>query len=202
MFLGTIVMWVLFIPWDIWFTQQGIWGFNEKFILGEFIANLPVEEWLFFLFVPFSCVFIYEVLIYFTPSNPLIRIQNKVTSAIIMLSFTLSIIFVDRTYTFFTFSLLSLMLLWHLIVKKTQWIGRFYLAYLLIQIPFLLVNGALTGLFTSEPVVWYNNAEMMGPRLITIPLEDLGYNMLMILIVITVHEEYKKRRMIKSELVP
>ncbi|MCA1762801.1 MAG: lycopene cyclase domain-containing protein [Flavobacteriales bacterium] len=42
-------------------------------------------------------------------------------------------------------------------------------------------------------MVWYNNAENMGIRLITIPVEDMGYNMLMLLIVITVLEMFKVR---------
>lgn len=55
------------------------------------------------------------------------------------------------------------------------------------------MNGVLTGMFTEEPIVWYNNAENVSTRLITIPVEDIGYNMLMLLIVITVLEMFKVR---------
>ncbi len=193
-FLGSLVMWALFIPWDMWFTANDAWGFNEKYTIGLHIGNLPIEECMFFVVVPFACAFIYEVLYYFVPLNILKPAQNAISAILILLSFALSIVFVDRIYTFITFSLLSLFLIWHLLVKRAEWIGRFYFAYIIIQLPFFLVNGALTGLFTKEPVVWYNNSVIMGPRLITIPLEDMGYNMLMLLIVITVLEEYKKRK--------
>jgi len=195
-FLGTGVMCLLFIPWDVWFTANGVWGFNHEFITGLYVGNLPVEEWMFFIVVPFACAFIYEVLNYFAPVAPLKPIQNKITAGLIFISFILSVVFVDRLYTFTTFSLLCLFLIWHLLINRSEFLGQFYLAFLIIQIPFLLVNGALTGLFTDQPVVWYNNAENMGLRLLSIPLDDVGYNMLMLLIVITVLEKYKARKLV------
>jgi lycopene cyclase domain-containing protein len=194
-FLGTAIMMLLFVPWDVWFTSKEVWGFNDRFITGITIGNLPIEEWMFFIVVPFACGFIYEVLNYFLPKPVLAPIQNKITAAIIFLSFVLAVVYVDRLYTFTTFSLLSLFLIWHLVINRSTFLAQFYLAYIIIQIPFILVNGALTGMFTDEPVVWYNNAENIGIRIITIPVEDMGYNMLMLLIVITVLEMYKRRRL-------
>jgi len=195
-FLGTAVMMLLFIPWDVWFTSTGVWGFNETYITGIKLGNLPVEEWLFFIIVPYACVFIYEVLNYFVPAPVLAPVQHKITAVLIFIGFILSVVYVDRLYTFTTFSLLTLFLVWHLIVNQSTYLGRFYLSYIIIQIPFLLVNGTLTGMFTEEPVVWYNNAENMGLRIITIPVEDMGYNMLMLLIVITVLEQFKTRKFV------
>ena len=43
------------------------------------------------------------------------------------------------------------------------------------MIPFLIVNGLLTGSFIEGEVVWYNNAENLGIRLGTIPIEDIVY---------------------------
>lgn len=193
-FLGIAVMSILFIPWDVWFTSKEVWGFNDRFISGIRIANLPIEEWLFFIVVPFACSFIYEVLNYFLPNPPLKNIQDRITAFLILFSFVISVLFVDRLYTFTTFSLLCLFLIWHLLINRSDYLGQFYLAFIIIQVPFLLVNGALTGLFTDEPIVWYNNAENLNLRLLTIPVDDIGYNMLMILIVITVLEQYKSRR--------
>lgn len=193
-FLGIAVMTLIFVPWDVWFTSKSVWGFNDRYITGFKLAGLPVEEILFFIVVPFACAFIYEVLNYFLPVSPLEKIQNKITAGIIFLSFAVSIVFVDRLYTFTTFSLLALFLIWHLLINRSDYLGKFYLSYIIILIPFVLVNGALTGMFTQEPIVWYNDSENMGIRIITIPLDDFAYNMLMLLIVITILESFKVRR--------
>ena len=192
-FLGIAVMGLLFVPWDVWFTSKGIWGFNERFLTGIKIANLPIEELMFFIAIPYACTFLYEALNYYMPKPVLKPIQHKITAALIFISFVLSIVFVDRLYTFTTFSLLSLFLIWHLLINRSDFLGQFYLLFIFVQIPFMIVNGVLTGMFTDEPIVWYNHAENMGIRLITIPVDDIGYNMLMLLIVITVLEMFKVR---------
>jgi len=52
---------------------------------------------------------------------------------------------------------------------------RFYLAFIIILIPFFIVTGVLTGTGLDKPVVWYDNNENLGVRLGTIPVEDIGY---------------------------
>ncbi len=48
-------------------------------------------------------------------------------------------------------------------------------------IPFFIVNGVLTGSGIENEVVWYNDAENIGIRLFTIPLEDSAYAFSMLL---------------------
>src|SRR6187455_2356000 len=60
--LASTIVAVPFISWDIWFTATGVWWFNSNYTLDYFIAGLPVEEWLFFICIPFSCVFTYYCL--------------------------------------------------------------------------------------------------------------------------------------------
>ena len=52
---------------------------------------------------------------------------------------------------------------------------QFYISFIVVLIPFFIVNGILTGATLSSPVVWYNNAHNLGLRLYTIPIEDIGY---------------------------
>ncbi len=60
--IGLLVL--IFGSWDIFAAWRGHWYFNRAGIIGPKIANLPVEEWLFFIVVPFCCIFTWEALKY------------------------------------------------------------------------------------------------------------------------------------------
>ena len=58
-------MMLVHIPIDIVFTKLQIWSFNNDYVSGLYLFKLPIEEWLFFIVIPFCCVFIYESINYF-----------------------------------------------------------------------------------------------------------------------------------------
>ena len=66
----------------------------------------------------------------------------------------------------------------------------FYTTFILIIIPFLIINGALTGLFFDQTVVWYNNKEILGLRIFTIPIEDAFYAHQLILLNLMFYKKY------------
>ncbi len=55
----------VFILWDVMAASRGHWSFNEKYIIGFRVFNLPVEEILFFIIIPFCALFTWEVVKYF-----------------------------------------------------------------------------------------------------------------------------------------
>lgn len=55
------VFWV----WDAIATARGHWWFNERYVLGIWILDMPVEEWLFFVAVSFVAIFTWESTKYF-----------------------------------------------------------------------------------------------------------------------------------------
>jgi lycopene cyclase domain-containing protein len=93
----------------------------------------------------------------------------------------LAIVYKDRAYTAvnFTFTVLLLGLVY---LTQRKLLSQFYFSYLLILIPFAIVNGILTGSYIEGQVVWYNDLENLGIRLGTIPFEDLFYGMSLILL--------------------
>ncbi len=191
LFLAMIIPAIIYIAWDIYFTSKGIWGFNERYYVRETrIINLPLEEILFFFVVPYCCVFIYECIRVYFP-----RIKNKKTGDRILMALAVALLIVGfyfsgRHYTSWTFSFTAVFIaLIYLFGNyfKTFDATAFLVSYVVILVPFLLVNGFLTAI----PVVLYNDVENLGIRIYTIPFEDVFYGMLLVLMNIVIYEKLK-----------
>jgi lycopene cyclase domain-containing protein len=139
-----------------------------------------VEEWLFFVVVPWATFFIYEVLQLFFPWTQSKQRAFVVVEMIAAASATLALVYHDRWYTLTAAGGLALGSTW-LLWKRPWWTAAFLRSWGVGLIPFFIVNGVLTGMFLPEPIVWYNNAENMGLRLGTIPVEDALYGTFMML---------------------
>jgi len=188
---AVLVVALVFIIWDVVFTISGVWGFNESYLSGLFFLGLPMEEWLFFFTVPFACVFIYECLNFYIKKDLLKDIEPYLTKLLIVLFLGIGIWKFNHAYTATTFLGSGLFLLYHQLFERASYRSRFYLAYLVTWLPFMLVNGVLTGGFTQEPVVIYNPEEYFGFRIGSVPIDDSVYSFLMLLGVTTLFERWR-----------
>lgn len=193
LFLGILVMASIFLAWDAAFNMIGVWGFNPRYVIGVYFLDLPLEEWLFFLFIPYSCMFLYEVMRHFVPKDVMRPAVRQLSFALVLLLLIVGLLHWDRLYTSTTFISTALLLAYHVSIAKAKWLGRFYIGYVVSLVPFLLVNGILTGWLLPEPIVWYNDSENLGIRINTIPIEDSVYLMLMMLIILPFHERGAER---------
>lgn len=178
LFPAVLIMGAFFIAWDAFFGYTGVWGFNDRYLLGGRLAGLPWEEWMFFVTVPFGSFFIYRCLQAYFPNDSLRPYDKGITLVLSAVLLVLGIIHVEKLYTATTFLLTGGFLLYHYLYIPNTYRTLFYRAFLLILVPFLLINGVLTGGFTAAPVVVYNPEEFMGYRIGTIPVEDAVYGFL------------------------
>ena len=173
--ISTSIIAILYLVWDAIFTQHGIWGFNHDYCLDLFILKLPLEEILFFFIIPFCSLFIHYA---FYSVLPKFRLSAKVTKWLTLLIIAifgiLVITYFSKMYTvvnaIFLIVVLIIGLKFHF-----ELLQKFFISFLIILIPFIIVNGILTGAITETPIVWYDNAHNLGLRIFTIPVEDFGY---------------------------
>lgn len=183
---------LLYILWDFYFTAKGVWSFNEAYIIGIKLYNLPIEEVLFFFVVPYCCMFIYECIRSYFPRVLTIIWADKLLLILAVVLLIAGIINYNKYYSSWTFIFTSVFLIaLHFINKKATIFnaGLFVVSYAVMLIPFLIVNGFLT----AVPVVLYNDAENLSFRIYTIPFEDIFYGMLLILLNAVIYEKLKAK---------
>ena len=178
-FFGLIGMLLIFIPWDIWFTSLGIWGFNPKYLTGLYFFNLPIEECLFFICIPFCCIFTYHV-VWTLSKNKSFKPMKRTCWIISFALLLAGVLLNDMMYTAYTFIGLSIAML---IAPYYVNMKVFFKTYLILLFPFLVVNGLLTGSFIEEQIVWYDDNNNISLRILTIPVEDFFYSFFMLLVV-------------------
>lgn len=186
---GMAITGLVFLFWDVLFTVKGVWLFNSEYITGIKLFELPLEEILFFLTVPFSCIFIYACLNYYVSWSIPEGVSKWISNLIIVLSAVMISVYTDRLYTIVTFSLLLMLMVLLQYIFKSPWLKRFYMAYIVSLLPFYIVNGVLTAI----PIVLYNNAENIGKRVGTIPVEDHFYSMALLVMNVGFFEYFKNK---------
>ncbi len=187
-FSAIIPVLAFFIIWDVFFTRMGVWGFNPMHLSGIYFFVLPLEEWLFFVTIPFASLFTYEVVNYHFPQDYLKKAGKPMALILAAILIIAGLFSLEKWYTSVTFLLSGAWLLMNVFAFKVKYLGQFFIAYGLILIPFFLVNGVLTGSMIPEEVVYYNDLENLGIRLFTIPIEDSIYGMLLILMNVNIFE--------------
>ena len=190
-FISNLIVASLFILWDSYFTKIGVWGFSPAYISGIYFINLPVEEILFFVCIPYACVFTYFAMNLFYNlhwENKTERIIVLIFSGILMFS---GIYFYSRLYTSWSFISLSVLLFVFKFFLKVNWLGKLMTIFILLLIPFFIVNGILTGTGLESPVVWYNNNHNLTIRILTIPVEDIFYGFELVLLNVGIYEFIK-----------
>jgi lycopene cyclase domain-containing protein len=202
LFVAIALMMAVFVPMDMLFVHWGVWGFSPRYVLGIELGNLPIEEWLFFPVVSYGCLFIYECLRHYVRTDPLRRLHRPVLAAIAGIGLLLALTHPLRLYCSLKVGATAVVVLWVTYWLRPAYLPRFLLTYVLSWIPFLLMNGVLTGAFIEGEIVWYAPEHILGIRIGTIPIEDAYYSLLMLLTTTIAYESLKRRRVAQTPCAP
>ncbi len=185
-----------FLIWDGLFTSWGVWSFNPKYVIGLYFFGMPIEEFLFFICIPYACVFSYhcfKVLFDFSKFQYFARLFYAVLASILLI---VAVLHLPKLYTSVTFILCSAFL-FYLVARNEKMLATFFFTFLFILIPFILSNGVLTGSFFGRTIVSYNDNHNLGIRILTIPFEDTFYGMLMLMLNVWGYEKGLKSKQTK-----
>jgi lycopene cyclase domain-containing protein len=179
-----------FIVWDILVTGRH-WWFNEQYISGWRLFGLPLEEWLFFITVPFACLFVWKQLRDKLDSTAFsgFRAMRRVLLAAPLPAVYL--IYVGKEYSGITLLALSFTALLDMLLRTDifRWKGT-YLYLSIITIFILIFNGYLT----ARPVVLYNISYQIPLHIFAIPIEDFGYGYALLLLNAILFQKFSEAR--------
>lgn len=191
---ASVLVAIPFIAWDVWFTAKGVWWFNINYTMGLNIAGLPLEEWLFFIFIPFSCIFTYYSIDKFFKMEWLSGFNNLIVFVTVIVCSVTALLYYDKIYTLITSLSAILTVVYLHFIAKVDWISKASLVFTILMLGFLPVNGILTGTGLDTPIVNYNPDDFLGIRILTIPIEDSVYGYTQFLLVLYFFKHFKQSK--------
>jgi lycopene cyclase domain-containing protein len=184
-----------YILWDILVTMRGDWWFEEEFLIGIEIFVLPIEEILFFIVVPFACIFIYENLEYFVKDKK-ISFNKWFYLALATIFVIVGIIFWQQDYTILSMFSCALFFIIASVIYPQILKSRNYWFYIILSfIPFIIFNYLLTSLIVvsyNPDAIWGGSGAWNG-RIFTIPIEDFFYNFSMLSFYLLIYLYFKEK---------
>jgi len=172
--LAILTVGLLYLLWDAFVTARGDWQFNPVYT-GDFrIFGLPTGEILFFIAIPYACLFVYECVVgYF--GNAVWFEVNPVTLYCGALAFVgAAWLFRNLGYTFIAMASVAVFLSTLAIGAPTLVGTSAFWIWTAISFTLFVV---VDGLYTSLPTIFYNPKAIWGLRIGSIPLEDFFYNL-------------------------
>ena len=174
--LSILTVGAVYVVWDVFATRRGDWSFNEEYTGTLRVAGLPLEEILFFVVVPYACIFVLEVLRAYLPEREWVlpRWLLAVGGGLLIVT---GLVLYRLPYSITVFVVTGAFFLLIGLQRPSPADRRsFWLALAISYVPFLIANGVLTAM----PVVMYGEGHILGIRVGSIPLEDFLYSFSML----------------------
>ncbi len=165
-----------YVVWDVVATARGDWAFAHAYTSGIEVLGLPLAEILFFVVVPYSCLFIYEALHAFLPDWEL-PVPHVLYAAVAVAALALAALYHEQSYTATVLVVTAAFFVVAPLFFRDVLASMHFWLYLLFSfVGFLIFNYLLT----AAPVVTYGGWAIWGIRMTTIPVEDFLYNISML----------------------
>ncbi|MBN1560122.1 lycopene cyclase domain-containing protein [candidate division KSB1 bacterium] len=186
-FAAAVATLIPFIIWDSLVSGRH-WWFNQEYTLDFRIMGLPPGEWLFFITVPFACLFIWEIITYFHTGHAIRVIDRLRLVWLLIIPLGVWIALAGKEYTGIVLLVFSLVMLLDKFLKTNITLDGRYYTFLAIQIALMLI---FNGYLTARPVVLYDPSYQLNFRIFTIPIEDFIYGISHVTLTIIIYTKMK-----------
>ncbi len=186
--ISVVVVGLIYLVWDVLAVRKGHWRFNDEYVGRRRFFDLPLGEYLFFVCIPYACLFLYEVGVAYLGNAQLFPWKGW-WSWIVGGMFLVGCWLVrDKGYTVLAlFSAAVFFVLQGVFVPQLLGQTGFLFFLSLSTLGFLVVDG----LYTSLPTIFYNPEANTRLRVFTIPIEDFVYNISHLGLVLLVYLQVK-----------
>ncbi len=181
---------VFFSVIDGFFTRWSLCGLNSQYILGFYWLGLPLEQIAFYFSMPLASLVIYEAVAKLLPKDVMRLFTKAITVFLLLLTIVLFFVFRKQLYTSVTMLLCAFLLSYRAWVAQPKSLSRFYLSYLFVLIPVLMIYGILT----SIGALWYDPKQIIGLKLAAIPVENMLYFFALFLMNVGIYDGFKHRK--------
>lgn len=186
-FKSILISLVVFVAWDAMVTGRH-WWFNDRYILGIKFIKLPIEEWLFFITIPYASLFIWEVFAAYFKNREIKSLQVVPRILYVGIPAGIGLFALGKEYTGLVLIALGIVALLDWKLKTKLFLQLRTIQYLAISaLAMLIFNGYLTW----RPVVLYSDIYQLNFRIHTIPIEDFGFGYALILLCTILYEKFK-----------
>ena len=139
--VSIFVVGIFFVGWDAFATLRGHWSFNPVYVNEIKILGLPIEEILFFVTVPYSCLFVFESILQFIGDKKIFTSKKWVSLIIGAFIIAVAFVFYSNEYTFLAILSVGLSVLIVSLINFKLFSSRAYWIYtFLTLILFLIFN--------------------------------------------------------------
>lgn len=187
---------VPFVAWDAAVAGRH-WWFSEAYTLGPKLFGLPLEELGFFLVVPLGCLTFWELALKATTArpHPALRLAFLLPAALLLpAAWAWS---TGREYTAMSCLALALAALLDAFLGTAVLSLPKGWAHLGATVGFTAV---FNGYLTARPVVLYDERFQIPFRVGTIPLEDFGFGLALVLLTTALYQRARGRQVRPSPL--
>ncbi len=181
----------IFLLWDIRFTEVGVWSYDADYTLGISQKGLPLEQWLFYLVFSCTSLLVYEAIKTRFRTLDLNNIFVAIGLLMVIVFAIIAYMYRVRVYTFFCF-LFTAVYFGYTIFRNQfkSCLTHFFLSYLVMLVPYFLLNGILTWNMAIE----YHQEQVLNVWILMMPVENLVFLFLLLLINTTVYEYLSEHR--------